>query len=456
VRAGKPAAVVLAGGGAVLPAFPGGAWAACRIGGVEAFRWVGESDAPEPDHAQPARTALHRIFVVPDGEPVESLLRHVSGLSQGERLWFEQGVVAGDTVLVPHEALSDTPAWLAVPRLRRRFRCGVREAAGLAELFLALDAGREVVAWCEAEARRRGVGAVIEELVGLVASLALVEECPETDALTDAERLGDSVELVSADGRVVRPATQPDADGFGLAWHALGSVTVETVRCPGCGAEYEADGEEAWLPSCSACGVVDTWEARQGPRFQELVAEIDGCASLAELVLVGKRLYRAPLSRDQAGVAWTHYGLRKVALEAAVTMGATARAIMREVEATPAGALGALARGCIGCSTVARRRSRSWNGGVCGRPTTRGGGSRRSAWAAAQTVGGGACPVQETPHGLAPGIGALSPPGTGMLGAEERRLTRMLSLLYLICTCSPLDMPKGLGRGYSFMRPHAF
>lgn len=52
----------------------------------------------------------------------------------------EQGVLAGDTVLVPHEALSDTPAFLALPRLRRRFRCTAREAAGLAELFLALDA----------------------------------------------------------------------------------------------------------------------------------------------------------------------------------------------------------------------------------------------------------------------------------------------------------------------------
>jgi hypothetical protein len=31
----------------------------------------------------------------------------------GERLWFERGVLSGDTVRVPHEALSDTPAFLA-------------------------------------------------------------------------------------------------------------------------------------------------------------------------------------------------------------------------------------------------------------------------------------------------------------------------------------------------------
>ena len=42
VRSGKPAAVVLAGGGAELPAFSGGRWQPCTFGGVAAFRWVRE------------------------------------------------------------------------------------------------------------------------------------------------------------------------------------------------------------------------------------------------------------------------------------------------------------------------------------------------------------------------------------------------------------------------------
>src|SRR5213593_2710023 len=40
IRSGRPAAVVLAGGGAALPLFTGGAWVACTLGGVAAFRWV--------------------------------------------------------------------------------------------------------------------------------------------------------------------------------------------------------------------------------------------------------------------------------------------------------------------------------------------------------------------------------------------------------------------------------
>jgi hypothetical protein len=165
IRAGKPAAVVLAGGGAALPAFPGGTWAPCTIAGIAAHRWVPSAERRSDDERAAAPSALHRIFVVPDGEPTDALLRHISSLTQGERLLFEQGVLAGDTVLMPHEALSDTPAFLALPRLRRRFRCGVREAAGLAELLLALDARPDVVAHYEREARRCGVEAVLEQLV---------------------------------------------------------------------------------------------------------------------------------------------------------------------------------------------------------------------------------------------------------------------------------------------------
>jgi hypothetical protein len=336
VRAGKPAAVVLAGGGASLPSFAGGRWVPCSVGSVAAFRWVAEAAGPcGPDGGEPEPTALHRIFVVPDGEPVQALMEHVSSLSHGERLWFEQGVLAGDTVFVPHEALSDTPAFLALPRLRRRFRCTAREAAGLAELFLALDASPAVVVWYEGEARRLGVGPVLEEMVRLVVQLALVEEVPSSDALDDAERLGDGVDLVSGNGDVARGAVQSDGDAP-LAWHALGAVRCERVVCPACGLAYEADDECLEIPTCPACATPNTWEARQGAGFRALVAEIDGCASLVELATFGKRLYALVLSHDQAGVAWSHYRLRKAALEAAVTLGAPARVLVAEVEAAPA------------------------------------------------------------------------------------------------------------------------
>jgi hypothetical protein len=336
VRAGKPAAVVLAGGGAVLPAFAGGRWEPCTLGGVAAFRWVREPRAAEGESvvapAEPKPTALHRIFVVPEGEPVEALMAHISSLSVGERLWFETGVLVGDTIMVQHEALSDTPAFLALPRLRRQFRCTSREAAGLAELFLALDAGPDVVAHYAREAGRCPVDLLIGELVHLVARLALAEEVAAGDALEEAERLGEAAEGVASDGHVAQLPVQSDGESALLGWHAVGSVQPERVECPGCRAVYEADDEAPEIPACPVCGMRDTWEARQGPAFAAFVAEIDGCASLAALGAIGKRLYGLALPHEQASVAWSHFQLRRAALEAAITLGAEALGLLAQVE----------------------------------------------------------------------------------------------------------------------------
>ena len=186
---------------------------------------------------------LARVFHVPAGEPTHAQLEHIASLSAGERLWFERGILAGDTVLVPHEALSDTPAFLATRRLMRRFRCDVREAAGLAELFLALEAGPGVVAHYEHEARGVGVTAIIEDLVHLVACLALSEQAPETDALGHADALGDGVEWVDDSGRVAQAAVQSreEAAPPDVQWHALGTVQPERVTCPVCRAVIESD-----------------------------------------------------------------------------------------------------------------------------------------------------------------------------------------------------------------------
>jgi hypothetical protein len=270
---------------------------------------------------------------------VQAVLAHIATLSQGERLWFEQGIVTGDTVLIPHEALSDTPAYLTVPRLMRGFRCTAGEAAGLGELFLALDAGRDIVVHYEAEARRRSVTAITKDLVHLVARLALAEAVDDADALAEAERLGETAEAVATDGRLAERLPAPEGDGALLGWHALGGVVAQTIICAGCGARYLADDETAEVPACPACSTPDTWESRQGLAFRALMGEIDGCATLTDLAQVGKRLYALALPHDQAGVAWSHYQLRKAALEAAITLGAAARALMARIEAAPERAL---------------------------------------------------------------------------------------------------------------------
>src|SRR5262249_17353091 len=208
IHSGKPAAVVLANGDTVLPAFAGGRWVPCQLRAGDAFRWE-----PDPKTARSVRPSwLSRVFEVPEGEPTHALLEHSSSLSQGDRLWFERGVLAGDTVVVPHEALSDTPAFLDTRRLMRRFRCTVREAAGLAELFLALEVSPSVVAQYEEEARRVGVARIVEDLVHLVAGAALAEQGDDADALEHVQLLGDDVESIDGDGHLAHAVVPADGD----------------------------------------------------------------------------------------------------------------------------------------------------------------------------------------------------------------------------------------------------
>jgi DNA-directed RNA polymerase subunit RPC12/RpoP len=149
---------------------------------------------------------------------------------------------------------------------------------------------------------------------------------PNTDALDHAEALGDGVEAITADGRLA-PAARDGVDDdtptlAADAWHAIGSIEPEWVRCPGCGARFVTDDEAAELPTCPRCGTRDTWEARQESGFRALLAAIDRCASRAALGQLGRRLYARRLPRAQAGVAWTHYRIRKATLEAGAGRGA--------------------------------------------------------------------------------------------------------------------------------------
>lgn len=113
----------------------------------------------------------------------------------------------------------------------------------------------------------------------------------------DAERLGEWVDDVAGDGHVGPLPTPADGGNEGpLAWHALGPVHVETVACP----------------------------------------------SFPDLAATGKRLYALRLPHDQAGVAWTHYHLRRQALETAITLGRVARALVGRIQTAPAAALARL------------------------------------------------------------------------------------------------------------------
>ncbi len=292
-------------------------------------------------------SGLARIFAVPDGEPVGARLAHIRQLTPGERLWFEQGVRVGDRVLVPYERLDDgKPAALAVDRLMRRCRCSAKEAFDLGEALLALDGDPTVIAHYVTEARGRGVGPVLTELLAWAARLGALDSGSDGDALDHAEPLGADVERVTDTGELAAaPLDATDADvaptpePATLAWRVLGTIDPPRVRCPRCGTRYVADDDVPEPPACPRCGTPDTWEARQPAAFRALLQAVDTCPTRTALADLGRRLYAAHLPRAQAGVAWTRYRIRQAALDRAVPLGSAARSLLAAIESAEASAL---------------------------------------------------------------------------------------------------------------------
>jgi hypothetical protein len=308
--------------------------------GMQTMRHTGASHGPRRPASEGRPSGLARIFAVPDGEPVDARLAHIRQLTPGERLWFEQGVLVGDRVLVPYERLDDgKPAALAVNRLMRRCRCSTKEAFDLGEVLLALDADPTVIAHYVADARRRGVGPVLTELLAWAARLGALASGPDGDALDYAEPLGDDVERVTETCELAaEPSGTADPDAAltpepaTLAWRVLGTLDPPRVRCPRCGTGYVADDDAVDLPTCPRCGTPDTWEARQPAAFRAWLRAIETCPSRAALGDLGRRLYAARLPRDHAGVAWTRYRIRQAALDAAVPLSAAARELLGAID----------------------------------------------------------------------------------------------------------------------------
>jgi hypothetical protein len=358
-------------------------------------------------------SSLARIFAVPDGEPIDARLAHIRQLTLGERLWFEQGVRVRDRVLVPYERLEDgKPAALAVDRLMRRCRCSAKDAFDLGEALLALDADPTVIAHYAGEARRRGVGPVLTELLAWAARLGALASGPDGDALDYAEPLGDDVERVTETRELAaEPSGTADPDAAltpepaTLAWRVLGTIDPPRVRCPRCGTRYVADDDAPELPACPRCGTPDTWEARQPAAFRAWLHAIDACPTRVALADLGRRLYAAHLPRAQAGVAWTRYRIRQAALDAAAPLSCVARELLAEIEDAESWALPRLGAGSTAASTrPTRPASRRPSGGESGPLTGRAGPpGRRRPRRVSVGASGRVPPLPSTTRGTPPG-----------------------------------------------------
>ena len=147
---------------------------------------------------------------------------------------------------------------------------------------------------------------------------------------SDAECLGDSAEAVSEDGYVALSAGAVERRerprSRGMPWAACtrrpsSALAAVQSTTPTTSVRKSRHARRARHPTPGRRG-----RARRSARSSPRSTAARRSPSWRAL---GKRLYALALPHDQAGVAWSHYQLRKAALEAAVMLGAPARSAHR-------------------------------------------------------------------------------------------------------------------------------
>jgi len=233
------------------------------------------------------------------GEGWEAMASHVSDMGGLDRQIFQECQVSAGKVVAPHPNIeAPHPYWLGPRWISRKLKCSVRDAAALADSWVILNVTKSMVDkfvdWLNQEGK---FPAGLQYFMDLASKVAEVEVFNPEDAFTSN----------MTDFHKVEAATYEDAEG--VTWERINVLSYETV-----------EPEESTNASPVAYHVIGdytkpphSWLSHQPFRFKSLVSSVQSADSLKALGEIGKRVYRDNgfNNRSQAGVFWTHYGLRK-------------------------------------------------------------------------------------------------------------------------------------------------
>lgn len=221
-----------------------------------------------------------------EGEAWIGMAHHISAMDQLDRIIFEDCDLVDGKVVAPHENTKVWPSWLTPGYVAKKANVGIQDAKTLLDCWLMLDPTKEMVDTFCGWVSLRGAERAIPYFEKIALALAEVENIDPEDALEqdDYESPMETAEI--------------------YAYHPIG--------------EYPEDDETPWIQT-------------QPQWFQALIAKVRSSKSLSELKALGKKTYSLPLSKDQSGVFWTEYQLKKRDLEEKIKPGPTAKALIQRI-----------------------------------------------------------------------------------------------------------------------------
>jgi len=219
------------------------------------------------------------------GEAYEGMARHALDMTQLDRMILEDCNLVSGKVVAPHLNTKSYPFWLCPEYIAKRVDCSLREATNLVDCWSILDATQKMVERFISWIKARGIEKALPYFEKLATALAEVEAIDSEDA-------------TETDGPTY---TAPDL----YQYHTIGEYDDE-------------DDNKPWI-KC------------QPKWYQFLIRKVRNCNNLDSLASIGKEIYQKNLNRDQAGVFWTEYNLRKAKLERNIKLGPAAKAMIQRI-----------------------------------------------------------------------------------------------------------------------------
>ena len=271
---------------------------------------------------------------------------HIPRLNQLDRMIFESGAISGNKVLWPHLDTSGAQRHLTVSYIKNRAQCTEREADWLVQSCVSLDATKPMVdVFCDG-ARKNGAIKVIQYLWKYV--LAVTEaEAPsdevepwESEPVTAGELIGglfgqaglcEDVPVEEIE-RPVKEGPMATVVNGKLTWvEDIQALTVKEVPEVPEPEPSEMAGVISYHVLEDFGRVEEPWIDSQPKWYKQLLEEVNGCKTLAELAQFGKAVYgKKDLNRNQAGVFWTEYNSHKHSLEPKMVT-TTAQGILKRI-----------------------------------------------------------------------------------------------------------------------------
>jgi hypothetical protein len=281
---------------------------------------------------------------------VKEILSAGKGLSQLDRMIFEDWTIANGEAVAPHESIAlPTPWFRRASYLKMRIEIlSGDQAEQLEQIFNVIEATKPMIEvflrWLQrGEDKAAHLERGIRYFEEIAKQLVLVtdEDEPTLQFLEIDEEVEDDFpdSTVSVGYHLVEPR---DVENF--LQSRSKSQLIKMAHDHQMNADLDGLNKSAIVKELSNCDVVPVWEEMQPAAYKNLLKKVRACKDLGALKEIGKSTYALKMNKGQTGVFWYEYHKAKRLVTGSVEIGSVAKNFLAEIRRRKGAALGSFGK----------------------------------------------------------------------------------------------------------------